>query len=124
MTHVNGGIGKEDLQGKNFKDGDFLLLKTKNSFSEEFQGDFVFLDKSGAQYLTERDIKGVGIDALGIERNQPGHETHMILMSSGAVIIEGLRLKDINEGEYKLCALPVKIKGADGSPARVALIKE
>jgi kynurenine formamidase len=37
--------------------------------------------------------------------------------------VEGLRLKDIDEGEYLLFAAPLKIEGAEGAPARVVLVK-
>lgn len=114
-------ITKESLKEKDIEDNSFILLKTKNSLSDEFNIDFVFLEKSGAEYLRGKGIKGVGIDSLGIERSQPMHETHTILMESGAIIIEGLRLKDITEGDYMMYALPLKIRGGDGAPARVVL---
>lgn len=114
-------ITEENLKEKDIEDSSFVLLKTKNSLSEGFNRSFVFLEKSGAAYLHEKGIKGVGIDSLGIERSQPGHETHTILMEGGAIIIEGLRLKDISEGDYMMYALPLKIRGGDGAPARVVL---
>lgn len=121
MTHIEDRITAKDLEDKPIiKDG-FILFKTKNSMTEEYENDFVFLEKSGAQYLKDKGITGVGIDSLGIERNQPGHETHTILLGSGCIIIEGLRLKGIDEGEYMMYALPLKIKGGDGAPARVIL---
>jgi arylformamidase len=123
LTNIIDRITKEDLIDKNIKTGEFLLLKTKNSEVEEFQADFVFLEKSGAEYLAESGIIGVAIDSLGIERAQPEHETHKILFRSGITIIEGVRLKEIKEDEYFMCALPLKIKGVDGAPARVVLIK-
>lgn len=91
---------------------------------EDFDFEFVYLDKSGALYLKEKEIVGVGIDALGIERSQPDHETHKILLEAGIVILEGLRLKDVEEGEYFLYAAPLKIKGAEAAPTRAVLIKE
>ncbi|MBU3190780.1 cyclase family protein [Clostridium bowmanii] len=124
LTKIVGGITKEDLIDKNIEEGEFLLFKTKNSFSEEFQSDFVYVEKSGAEYLAAKGIIGVAIDSFGIERAQPGHETHKILFNKGITIIEGVRLKEINEDEYLMCALPLKIKGADGAPARVVLIKD
>lgn len=124
LTHIEDGISEKDLKVCNIEHGDFLLLKTRNSFSEVFQKDFVFLEKSGAQYLADRNIRGIGIDSLGIERNQPGHETHKILMGRGVIIIEGLRLEDIDEGNYLIYALHINIMGADGAPARVVLIRE
>ena len=122
FTHLDDCITKEELLKKNIKKDDFILLKTKNSYSDEFNFEFVYVNREGAEYLQETGIKGVGIDSLGIERNQPGHQTHNTLLSKGIIILEGLRLKDIEEGEYFLCALP-KIKGGDGSPVRACLIK-
>lgn len=124
LTEMTDAIGEKDLQGFNIKEGDFILLKTRNSFSEELLDDFIYLDKSGARYLAEKKIRGVGIDSLGIERSQPGHETHKQLMGQGIIIIEGLRLKDVDDGVYELHALPVLIEGADGAPARVVLMRE
>jgi arylformamidase len=37
------------------------------------------------------------------------------------VIIEGLDLTEVEAGEYDLSCLPLRIAGADGSPARVVL---
>ena len=123
LTKVVDGITSDDLMDKNIKPGEFLLLKTRNSFTEEFEPDFVYVEESGAHYLAEKEIIGVAIDSFGIERAQPSHETHKTLFNKGIVIIEGVRLKEIEEGEYLMCALPLKIKGVDGAPARIVLIK-
>lgn len=124
LTKVVEEITKEDLINKDIELGEFLLLKTKNSFTEQFYPNFAFLEKSGAEYLAEKGIIGVAIDSFGIERSQPNHETHKILFNNGITIIEGVRLKEIQEGEYFMCALPLKIKGVDGAPARIVLIKD
>ncbi len=124
LTKIVGGITKEDLMNKNIKSGEFILLKTKNSFTEGFEPDFVYVEKSGAEYLAEKNIIGVAIDSFGIERAQPDHETHKILFNKGIIIIEGVRLKEIADEEYFMCALPLKIKGVDGAPARIVLIKD
>lgn len=123
LTGVKEKIVAEDLQGKNLKPGAFVLLKTRNSFAEHFDPEFVYLSTAGAKYLKERRIAGVGIDSLGIERAQPGHETHKLLFSNNVTIIEGLRLSGVEEGTYQMVALPMKIKGTEAAPARVVLIK-
>ena len=69
-----------------------------------------------------KEIKGVGIDALGIERNQT--PTHKLLLGAGIIIIEGLRLKDVPEGEYFLIALPLKIKDVEAAPTRAILVEK
>lgn len=84
----------------------------------------MYLDASAAEYLKSAGITGVGIDALGIERAQPGHETHKTLLGAGIIILEGLRLADVNEGTYRLAALPLRLKGTEASPARAILIEE
>lgn len=124
LTKVKEKITKEDLLSKDIRSGEYILFKTRNSFTEEFDFDFVYLEISGAEYLKDIGIIGVGTDALGIERAQSGHETHKLLLGNSITILEGLRLKDIEEGEYILVAAPLKIIGAEASPARALLIKE
>ncbi len=60
--------------------------------------------------------------SLSIEQYQKeGHPTHHILLGAGVVIVEGLYLTDVPSGDYELLCLPLKIKDADGAPARVFL---
>ncbi len=124
LTGIKDGITRKHLQSKEISEGSFILLKTKNSYTDSFDNNFIYLKKSGAKYLADKKIKGVGIDALGIERGQKNHDTHTILMNQKIIIIEGLRLKDILEGFYQMVALPLKIEGTDGAPARIILISE
>ncbi|MBN2557515.1 MAG: cyclase family protein [Clostridia bacterium] len=121
LTDVEDGITAARLLKERIDPDDFVIMKTRNSFTDEFDGNFVYLEKSGADFLAEKRVPGVGIDALGIERGQPGHETHLALMNAGCIIIEGLRLRDVPGGTYMMHALPLKIKGGDGAPARVIL---
>lgn len=120
---VEGKISEEHLATKNISEGDFILLKTANSTLDILEAEFVYLDRSGAEYLRNKGVTGVGIDALGIERSQPGHETHKILLGSGIIILEGLRLKEVEEDEYLLIAPPVRIVGAEAAPVRALLVK-
>ena len=100
---------------------DFLLLKTDNSARQLDPKKFVFLGESGASFLSENILKGVGIDSLGIERDQPQHPTHRLLLEKDILIYEGLVLSHINPGFYWFSGYPLKIKSADGSPIRAFL---
>ncbi len=124
LTDVKGGITEGDLKKHNIKQGDFILLKTRNSFEEDFQSDFIYVKESGAKYLADIGIKGVGIDSLGIERNQPDYATHRLLLGKGIYILEGLRLKDIDEGVYTLITASLNISNVEASPVRALLMKE
>jgi arylformamidase len=109
-------LAKKDLQP-----GEFILLKTRNSLVDHFLMDFTYLDASGAAYCVKQQLKGVGIDALGIERDQPDHATHHLLMDANILILEGLRLKAIAEGTYRMIALPLSMPGLDALPVRALL---
>jgi arylformamidase len=124
FVEVEEKITEEDLKTKNIQDGDFILLKTKNSYENILEGDFIYLEGTGAAFLKEKKVKGVGIDSLGIERNQPGHPTHKTLLGNDIVILEGLVLKDIQEGEYLLVAAPILVCGAEAAPIRALLLKD
>lgn len=123
FTNKDISIGVEDLKKKDIQEDDFILLKSKNSFEDILEGNFIYLDREGSAYLRDKKIKGVGTDSLGIERDQPDHMTHIQLLEAGIIILEGLRLKDIPEGEYTLFAAPIKIHGTEAAPVRAVLIK-
>lgn len=124
FTSIQDKITEEDLKKKDIQRGSFILLKTRNSARNDFDPEFVYVDSTGAGYLRDQGISGVGIDSLGIERAQPGHETHKILFEAGIIIVEGLRLAEVDAGEYQMFALPVKMAGTEAAPARVILLKE
>jgi len=123
LTHVEDRITKEDVETLSIEKGDFILFKTKNSLEDAFNFEFIFVSEGAAHYLAEIGVKGIGIDGLGIERSQPGHPTHRTLFSNKVIIMEGLRLKEVPEGEYFMVAAPLKIQGTDAAPARVLLFE-
>lgn len=127
MTEVGEKITGDDLERQNIREGDIVLLKTTNSALSEvgdFYPYFVFLDVSGAQYLATKKVKAVGIDYLGIERNDPDHLTHHELMKHDIAIIEGLRLAHVVPGTYLCCCLPLYTIGLEAAPARAVLLEE
>ena len=119
-------INESHLKAKSgmVKKGDIVLLKSKRKQSASFDFDFTYLDKSGAAFLASLKINAVGIDSLGIERNQKNHETHKILLQKEIIIFEGLELARVAQGRYKFYGFPLKIKNADASPIRAVLVKE
>lgn len=123
LTHLVDHIGLEDVTNLDIKPGEFVLFKTKNSYDDIFNFNFIYLNKHAAKYLSELKIKGVGIDTLGIERAQSDHETHKYLLSKDIVILEGIRLKNIKPKAYQLIALPIKIANVEASFCRAVLIE-
>lgn len=105
-----------------------LLFKTKNSDfwkSNAFHEDFSYLDREAADYLSQLGVFLVGIDYLSIDRfGDKSAPAHHALLGRGIASLEGLDLSEIEPGNYQLICLPLKIAGADASPARVVLLKE
>lgn len=77
-----------------------------------------------ARYLADNGIMTVGTDALSIGAPGQEHEVHNILLGAGIVIVEGLELSAVEEGDYLFVCLPLKIAGGDGGPARAVLIAD
>ena len=103
-----------------------VLFHTRNSgfWGEGFRKDFTHLLPEAAQMLIGRGIKLVGTDYLSIEKFHSGHhKTHLALLSSNVVIVEGLNLSEVPDGDYELICLPLKIAegSGDGAPARAVL---
>ena len=106
-----------------------VLFKTRNSrfwgeLNAGFREDFTYLELDAAKYLAQAGVKLVGIDYLSIEQfGQKNHPTHLVLLTEGVVIVEGLNLSEVAAGEYELICLPLKVSSGkgDGAPARVVL---
>jgi arylformamidase len=45
-------------------------------------------------------------------------------LKNNVLIVEGLNLENVKQGEYTLFALPLKIYGVEAAPVRAFLIKE
>ena len=125
FTKTKNAITEKQLKNSKIKiqKNEIVLLKTKNKLETTFDFNFTYLEKTGAEYLASKKIKAVGIDSLGIERNQPNHETHKILLRKNIPIFEGLDLSKVKQGRYFFHGLPLKIKNGDGSLVRAVLVK-
>jgi len=64
-----------------------------------------------------------GIDTPSVDPSDSEHlPGHRALLEGGLCWLENLDLSDVEAGVYWLAALPLRIKGADGSPVRAVLI--
>ena len=123
-TSVEGVLDAGALEQLELPDGaERLLFKTPNSQlweEDRFSHEFVHLTGNGAQLLLDRGVKLVGLDYLSV--GDP--EAHRVLLGGGVVAMEGLDLRRVDPGPYRLVCLPLKIVGSDGAPARAVLVKE
>lgn len=101
-----------------------ILLKTAFSAYSTFREDYPSLTRDAAQYLIKNGVKCVGIDSFSIEAFVCDGAVHRELLGNGCIIIELLDLSSVEEGDYTIVALPLRLSGLDGSPARVILIQD
>lgn len=80
------------------------------------------LSKSGAHALVQRGIRLLGTDATSIDpHDDDAMPAHRVLLSAGVIVVECLDLSFAPAGRCELIALPLRLPGADGAPARVVL---
>jgi len=128
-NHHSQLIRLEDIliyKGK-IEKSDFIIIKT--GWSKYWETSLYFsnypcLNSESASWLSNFSIKGLGIDAISVDSpNSAGFLIHKILLVKNIIIIENLTNLEMIDNEYFLfTALPLKIKGADGSPVRAIAI--
>lgn len=104
-----------------------LLFKTRNGAlweRGEFSEAFIALTEAAARSLAARGVRLVGIDYLSVAPYGDPAPVHVALLEAGVVILEGLDLRAVAPGAYRLACLPVLIPGADGAPARAVLLRD
>jgi arylformamidase len=118
-------IARADVEPLDVQPGERLLLKTRNSTrcwaTDEFVADYVYVTPEAAAYLVERRVRTLGVDYLSVGGRVDGAITHRVLLGAGVCVLEGLDLSAVAPGAYDLVALPLRIAGGDGAPARALL---
>lgn len=100
-----------------------VLLKT-GSWKErsKFPDSWPVFDPSIAEWMAENDIRLLGVDVPSVDPETSKElPMHHAMNQWERFILEGIVLDGVSEGEYQLVALPLKIKGAEGSPVRAVL---
>lgn len=116
-------INKEVLGQFNFDGVTRLLIKTsiKNN-PTAFPKEIPYITKGGAEFLKMKGIRLVGVDVPSVDPlDSKELKGHHALYENGIFILENLMLDQLQEGDYELIALPLAIKGGDGSPVRAVV---
>lgn len=86
-----------------------------------FKGSTV-ITLEAAKALNRHGISLVGVESQTVGPEDAPRDVHLELLGQEAVLLEGIRLKDVPEGIYFLNAAPLKLSGCDGAPCRAVLI--
>lgn len=139
FTHKKPGefVSREELEALEL--GDRILFYfgwDKIWPHKKYYDAYPWFNEGAAKYLVEKGVKLIGFDTpspddpstklegelLGTEQDSP---IHKILLGNDVIIAEylaNLGTLDSLDG-WTLAALPLKITGADGSPARICVFK-
>jgi arylformamidase len=80
------------------------------------------LDRDLPAWLATQGVKLIGLDVPSVDSlTNTDMAIHHLMDAAGILIIESLDLRSIEAGIYELIALPLKLRGADGSPVRAVL---
>lgn len=103
--------------------GWYKYWKTDNYYKK-----FPFFSEEAINWLVEKGMKFMAMDTPSPDdgsaiQKLDDSPMHKILLQKGIVIVEYLNQTELidYEKDYEIIALPLKIKGADGAPARVVL---
>ena len=109
------------------KEVDFVLLRTgwdRYWGTEAYFGEFPTITLESAAYLTEFNLKGIGVDAISVDPiASKDLGVHQILLSKGMVLIENMTGLDKLDYGDMLHVMPLKISDADGGPVRAVAIR-
>ncbi len=87
-----------------------------------WNNDFASLSPELVDALHERGVVLIGIDTPSVDPfDSKALEAHQAFARNDMAILEGLVLDGVEEGQYELIALPLRIRGGDASPVRAVL---
>lgn len=76
-----------------------------------------------ARVFASEGIKLFGNESQTVGPEDAPMEVHLIMLGARIVLLEGIRLAEVEEGVYLLHAAPLNLGGAEGAPCRATLIR-
>ncbi|MDD4796802.1 MAG: cyclase family protein [Eubacteriales bacterium] len=103
-----------------------VLLRTCNErHAPGYRDGYAGLTRYGTQYLIERGVRLIGINAPSFAVGEQQDETHRLFLADDSrFILENAHLTGLDEGWYQLICLPIKLMDAEGAPARALVRKK
>ena len=100
----------------------------KNWKTDNYYKNFPYFSKEAVEYLMDNGMVFMALDTPSPDdgsaiQKRDDSPMHKILLKKGIVVVEYLTQTELIDYKksYEIIALPLKIDGADGSPARVVL---
>ncbi|MFC7143062.1 cyclase family protein [Halosimplex aquaticum] len=131
FTHKEPGsaVSREELAEQaeryDLSAGEYLIFDCgmAPADTDEYLQNYVYPSEGAAEYMVERDIACLAIDALSAD--EPGatleeHHVHNTLFPEDILIVEGVaNLDQVSAGRYDVVATPIPYADRDGSQIRL-----
>ena len=86
------------------------------------KGDMTVTEEA-AKVFAENEILLYGNESQTVGPLDSPMAVHLIMLGAEIVLLEGIRLGEVNEGIYILNAAPINLGGSDGAPCRAILLE-
>lgn len=114
----------EQVEVHGLREGDYVILDCGMAPADEetYLRNYVYPTVEVAEYLVEREITCLALDALSADK--PGatleeHHVHKTLLPADILIVEGVaNLSAVEPGRYDVVCTPIPYAGRDGSQVR------
>ena len=80
------------------------------------------MTEEAAKVFADNKIKLFGNESQTVGPLDAPMEVHLIMLGAEIVLLEGIRLSEVDDGVYLLNAAPINLGGADGAPCRAILM--
>ena len=126
VSHAVGVISLDSLSNDFQVTSQRVLFRSYDRFPHtKWDPNFKAICPDLIRYLAKKKVKLVGTDTPSLDPQESKTLcAHQAVKESGMRILEGLVLEHVDEGNYELIALPLKLEKSDASPVRAILIKE
>ena len=99
-----------------------VLVRTCRRAPTEWSPVFSAFAPQTISWLAEHGVRLVGIDSQSVDpADSKTLDSHQQLLAHDMRVLENLVLDEVDEGDYELIALPLKLVHADASPVRAIL---
>ncbi|MGI6773640.1 MAG: cyclase family protein [Clostridiales bacterium] len=87
-------------------------------------GGRAYFHETAASELAIAGVKLVGTDSLSVGTHGAQTAVHKAFLREAVALLEGLKLDEVEDGDYFLIAPPLKIGGVEAAPVRALLISD
>jgi arylformamidase len=99
-----------------------VLVRTCMRAPTQWSDEFSAFAPETLDWLASLGVRLVGIDSQSVDpADSKTLDAHHVLLARDLRVLENLVLDEIDEGDYELIALPLRLVQADASPVRAVL---